>query len=113
MVLFIYLLVKGINLGYFVWYALSGISLVSFIVLVNYHRNLKLSRDRSQAMADINEHELSSLAGDFSMFPDGREYLDDHHEFTYDLDIFGKNRSSSISTGLAPLKAKNIFRMIC
>ncbi len=90
MVLFIYFLVKGINSGYFVWYTLAAFSLISFIMLVNHHRNLKLSRDRSQAMADINENELSSLGGDFSMFADGREYLDDHHEFTYDLDIFGK-----------------------
>lgn len=35
-------------------------------------------------------HELSYLKGDFSCFDDGERYMDAHHPFTFDLDVFGK-----------------------
>lgn len=34
-------------------------------------------------------HELSYLKGDFSCFDDGERYVDAHHPFTFDLDVFG------------------------
>ena len=34
-------------------------------------------------------HELSYLKGDFSCFDDGEQYVDAHHPFTFDLDVFG------------------------
>ncbi len=36
-------------------------------------------------------HELSYLKGDFSCFDDGERYVDAHHPFTFDLDVFGKD----------------------
>lgn len=36
-------------------------------------------------------HELSYLKGDFSCFDDGEQYVDAHHPFTFDLDVFGKD----------------------
>lgn len=36
-------------------------------------------------------HELSYLKGDFSCFDDGEQYMDAHHSFTFDLDVFGKD----------------------
>lgn len=34
-------------------------------------------------------HELSYLKGDFSCFDEGERYVDAHHPFTFDLDVFG------------------------
>lgn len=35
-------------------------------------------------------NEVAYMDGDFSAFDDGERYVDPHHPFTYDLDIFGK-----------------------
>ena len=37
----------------------------------------------------INEHEAKSLTGDVSGFANGSEFIDPHHPYTHDLDIFG------------------------
>ena len=37
----------------------------------------------------VCERENAYLDGDFSMFGDGREYIDPGHEYSFDLDIFG------------------------
>lgn len=39
----------------------------------------------------VYEHEVSYLDGDFSPFDAGEEYVDAHHAFTFDLDIFGRD----------------------
>ncbi len=90
MVLLVFFFVRTVKTGGIPWSVFSVIWLVSFIFLVIRHRNLKLQRDRSQALIAINANELNALQGDFSAFEDGTEYLDPGHEFTYDLDIFGK-----------------------
>ncbi len=89
MVLFVFLLVRGVKTEIPAWYISSGLSLSAFFILVNYHRNLTLRRSKAQALSDLNTNELEALKDDFSAFADGAEFLDIHHEFTYDLDIFG------------------------
>lgn len=37
----------------------------------------------------INEAELKALAGDYSCFNNGEEYIDPSHAFSYDMDLFG------------------------
>ncbi|HYW94775.1 MAG TPA: hypothetical protein VE870_04255 [Bacteroidales bacterium] len=90
MVLSIYFLIKGINTSHIYWYVLSVSFLVAFVWLVNFHRNLKLKKDKAQALIDININELKAMGGDYSVFENGSEFLNSHHEFTYDLDIFGE-----------------------
>ena len=90
MILFVFFFVRSVKTGIVYWYPVSGLWLVTFIALVNYHRNLKLKRDKTQALVDINSNELKALEGDYSMFDNGSEFLNSHHEFTYDLDIFGE-----------------------
>ena len=44
---------------------------------------------RKEHLCKVYEHELSYLRGDFSCFDAGERYIDAHHPFTFDLDIFG------------------------
>lgn len=45
---------------------------------------------RFSSLRNVYLHELSYLKGDFSCFDDGERYVDAHHPFTFDLDVFGK-----------------------
>ena len=52
----------------------------------------------------VYQKELSYLRGDFACFPAGEEYINPQHEFTFDMDIFGReslfNRiNRTITTG--------------
>src|SRR5690606_33297457 len=40
-------------------------------------------------MVLINEREVHALKGDYTAFPDGAEFIDAHHPYALDLDIFG------------------------
>lgn len=44
---------------------------------------------RFSSLRKVYLHELSYLKGDFSCFDDGERYVDAHHPFTFDLDVFG------------------------
>jgi hypothetical protein len=40
-------------------------------------------------LVDINQKELLALGEEYSQFESGKEFIDPHHHFTFDLDIFG------------------------
>ena len=42
-------------------------------------------------LRSVYEHEVSYLEGDFTPFDSGEQYVDAHHAFTFDLDIFGRD----------------------
>jgi hypothetical protein len=79
---------------------ITGLAAFLFTVIRYIVLQRKLRKD--ETMVSINQNELKSLAGDFSMFNDGSEFNDPEHPFTADLDIFGPqslfqliNRSST------------------
>jgi hypothetical protein len=39
----------------------------------------------------VNQNEAAAVAGDLSAFESGAYYSDPHHDFSYDVDLFGKN----------------------
>ncbi len=43
-----------------------------------------------EGLLNVYEGELAALDGDFSRFDDGSRYADPHHEFTMNLDVFGR-----------------------
>ena len=42
-------------------------------------------------LRSVYRKELAYLDGDFSCFPTGEEYVDPHHAFTFDMDVFGQS----------------------
>lgn len=52
-------------------------------------RNLNRIEKITRLITTI-ENELKALDGDFSAFPDGKEYSNPSHEYAYDLDLFGE-----------------------
>ena len=68
---------------------LSAISLLLYALV----RLMDVKNDaqvhRFSSLRNVYLHELSYLKGDFSCFDDGEQYVDAHHPFTFDLDVFG------------------------
>lgn len=62
-----------------------------FILLVSRHSDLKKKKEKFQALIDINDQELKILkTRDFSDLPEGKEFEVEHHEFSQDIDLFGR-----------------------
>lgn len=70
---------------------LSAVSLLLYALV----RLMDVKNDeqvhRLSNLRKVYLHELSYLKGDFSCFDDGERYVDAHHPFTFDLDVFGKD----------------------
>lgn len=68
---------------------LSAVSLLLYALV----RLMDVKNDeqvhRFSSLRKVYLHELSYLKGDFSCFDDGERYVDAHHPFTFDLDVFG------------------------
>jgi hypothetical protein len=68
--------------------ALAGVT--SFLFTLMRYLSLQRQLRKDENLAAINENELKSLRGNFSMFDDGEEFVDPDHSYTSDLDIFGR-----------------------
>lgn len=62
-----------------------------FIFLISRHSDLKKEKEKLTALIDINQMELRILkTRDFSDLPDGKKFDPEDHEFSRDIDLFGK-----------------------
>ncbi len=66
------------------------ISSLIFVYLVQVHAQLSVKKDYFTNKANLNQTELSVLNGNFDNLPDGKEFLNPNHSFSYDIDLFGK-----------------------
>jgi DNA mismatch repair ATPase MutS len=78
--------------------------LIAFVILVQKHSLFFDRKVRLENLNRIQQSELKSLSGDFSVFPNGSEFIEPGHPYTHDLDIFGEgslfqflNRSTTYS----------------
>jgi len=64
--------------------------LIGFIWLVRWHSDLFVEKVHLTNLVAVNVSEAEALQGDFSSFSQGSEFIDPHHPYTHDLDIFGE-----------------------
>ena len=74
--------------------------------------NSRLS-EQKDSIRSVYQNEVAYLDGNFSAFPSGEQYVNPHHEFTLDLDIFGPqslfNRiNRTVTTGSSDFLAKEL-----
>jgi len=62
-----------------------------FLFLVRWHDHLTETRKFKKALIDVNDDELNFLQNNVLSYPNGLEYLDVHHAYAYDLDVFGNH----------------------
>ncbi|PHN94521.1 DNA mismatch repair protein MutS [Maribacter sp. 6B07] len=68
-----------------------------FLFLVSKYTNLKQQKSKLEALTEINAVELQVLKRDYSNLPNGKEYADDIHYFSQDIDLFGEGSFYQVS----------------
>lgn len=91
-----------------------GILVIAFIILVFYHEHVYKKMYSSKILAKINKNAIDRKEGKFNLFEDdGAEFIDDEHNFSTDLDLFGKNSIfqwiNVANTSLGRIKLKNLL----
>lgn len=79
---------SGIHLYALIAIGVSGLGL--FVFLVARHARLYRKKKWYKTLLELNKTELAILDHKTSGLPGGKEYADDKHPFTSDLDIFGE-----------------------
>lgn len=82
----------------------AAIALIAYFIIRRADINNGKKIERNEDLLSVYTREISYLNGNFSCFDSGDRYIDAHHAFSFDLDIFGKdslyNRiSRTITTG--------------
>ncbi len=62
-----------------------------FGLLINHHNKIAKKKKISQLLSQINKEEVKRLNHDFEGIYDGNEFVDEHHPYAVDLDIFGRS----------------------
>lgn len=63
----------------------------TFGILVNYHNRIAKKKNITKLLYEINKEEIKRLKNDFTGIYDGSEFIDEHHAYAIDLDIFGRS----------------------
>lgn len=87
----------GASLGLFFFFnntnVAIGIAIVGiavFLYLVVKHSDLQHKRDLVKALIKINDTEIKVLSRDYFDLDEGKEFIDPHHHYSYDIDLFGR-----------------------
>lgn len=70
-------------------YSVSLIFLITFFYLIKKYIQSEKQRLYFQRLAKINRDEICAIDRNLSSFDPGNESIDPHHDYSYDLDLFG------------------------
>jgi DNA mismatch repair ATPase MutS len=65
--------------------------LIGFFLLMRWHTKLQFQIKMLEALRSINTDEIAYLENNQLPFENGEEFIDFHHPYAYDLDIFGNH----------------------
>lgn len=91
MVLFLVFGYYHIKESNYLFLSFSLFFLMSFIVLMRFHTKLQFQIKITEALISINIDEIDYLENNLIPFENGAEFIDFHHPYAYDLDIFGNH----------------------
>lgn len=75
----------------YLFLSLSAFFLIAFILLMRLHTQLLFQIKIKEALIAINTDETNYLENNKIPFENGEEFIDFHHPYAYDLDIFGQH----------------------
>lgn len=87
---FIFFGYKAIQTKEVLFTILSAGSLIAFLILLRIYDRLEKNLSFYKALARLNRNEIDFLNGKSPVYDNGKEYTDPHHEYSYDLDLFGE-----------------------
>lgn len=67
------------------------LTFIPFLGLVKLHNRLFHRKAWLNMCIRIHREECAALQNDYTAFPDGREFIDPSHHYSFDLDLFGKH----------------------
>src|SRR6218665_1297574 len=70
---------------------LAVLSFAGFIFLMKIHSRLSFQKLLADTLLKINRNEIAFLKREKTSFENGAEFIDFHHPYAYDLDIFGEH----------------------
>jgi hypothetical protein len=89
-VAFVFLAVLYFGFSNYPLLYLLPVLIVIFTVLVRNHGRLFKQRQHLENLVKINQHEQQATGGDVSCFESGAEFINAHHPYAHDLDMFGE-----------------------
>jgi DNA mismatch repair ATPase MutS len=69
---------------------LAALLLAIFVILVRRHSILFDEKTHLENLVALNDAESKAATGDYASLSTGVEYIDPHHPYSHDLDIFGE-----------------------
>lgn len=66
------------------------LTILLFVLLITRHNKLKYKQDLIKELIRQNELEIEVLNRNFHHLPAGDEYINPNHEFSHDIDLFGR-----------------------
>lgn len=97
------------------WLCAALLSLVAYFLVRHFDDKNKERIEHKTALMKVCQDEVKAMEGDFSSYEKGEAYLNPHHAYAFDLDVFGKdslyNRiCHTITTGGSDVLAENLSR---
>lgn len=93
----------GSTFGVLAGFIAFSVFLFGFARFVYWHKEIQRQQKHHAALQKVNLSELAAIRNDYSVFEDGKEFLDPEHPNSVDLDLFGPfsffqfcNRTSSV-----------------
>ena len=87
-------------------FTIIAITLIAFVLLVKKHLGLFRQKQWYEALLKVNSNEISILKMEADAEYSGKEFIDDEHSFSSDLDIFGKKSLFRLINRTATLNGK-------
>lgn len=72
------------------WLILASVFFVLYVFVRRKDVRNSEKRERLEAAHKVCINEIAYLDGDFSSFCDGEKYVNPNHEYSFDLDVFGR-----------------------
>lgn len=89
--LFLFFMFYYIKTNEILYVILAVLSFAGFIFLMKIHSRVSFQRLLAETLLKINKNEISFLKREKTSFENGVEFIDYHHPYAYDLDIFGEH----------------------
>lgn len=89
--LFLFFMFYYIKTNEILYVILAVLSFAGFIFLMKIHSRVSFQRLLAETLLKINQNEISFLKREKTSFENGVEFIDYHHPYAYDLDIFGEH----------------------
>ncbi|MEN2488792.1 DNA mismatch repair protein [Flavobacterium sp. B11] len=87
--LFLFFMFYYIKTDQILYVTLAVLSFAGFIFFMRIHSRVSFQRLLAETLLKINQNEIAFLKREKTPFENGAEFIDFHHPYAYDLDIFG------------------------